>query len=98
MQITTPKTKLRMTLNCSIIAKEIAMMSGIFNSLRARGRHCFIPGRGKNKKDYRKLRRKLVNRCPKQCEQGDHKRRTLKHRNKQRGPARGGGGGHMSPV
>ena len=38
--------------------------------------------RDKNKKDHKKLRRKLVDQGPKQ---GDHKQRTLKHRNKQSG-------------
>ena len=47
--------------------------------LRAGGRHCFILARDKNKKDHKKLRRELVNHCPKQ---GDHKQKTLKHRNK----------------
>ena len=83
MQPTRPawpaKTKLRMTLKCSRIAKEIAMMSGIFVE---GGRNCFILARHKNKEDHKKLRRELVDRCPKQ---GDHKQRTLKHRNKQSG-------------
>ena len=34
-------------------------------------------GRDKDKKDHKKLRRKLVDHCPKQ---GDYKQRTLKHR------------------
>ena len=69
MQRTRPawpaKTKLRMTLNCSRIAKEIAMMSGIYW-----GRYCFILARDKDKKDHKKLRRKLVDHCPKQNETG----------------------------
>ena len=76
------KRKLRMTLNCSRITKEIAMMTGIFNLLKAGGRHCLSFARDKNKKDHKKLRRKLVDQGPKQ---GDHKQRTLKHRNKQSG-------------
>ena len=62
------KTKLRMTLNWSRIEKEITMMSGIL--ARAGSRRCFIPSRGKNKKDHKKLRRKLVDYCLKQCETG----------------------------
>ena len=38
--------------------------------LRAGGRHCFILAKGKNKKDHKKLRRKLVDHRPKQCETG----------------------------
>ena len=38
--------------------------------LRGFGRHCFILARDKNKKDRKKLRRKLVDHCPKQCETG----------------------------
>ena len=66
-----------MTLNCPRIAKEITMMSGIF-----------VEGRGQTlslariRKIIKELRRKLVDHCPKQ---GDHKQRTLKHRNKQSG-------------
>ena len=64
MQITMPrarpawpaKTKLSMTLDCSRIAKEIAIMSGIF----VESRHRFILARDKNKKDQINLRRKLV--------------------------------------
>ena len=37
---------------------------------------------GTSKKDQKNLRRKLVDYCP---IQGDHKQRTLKHRNKQSG-------------
>ena len=48
--------------------------------LKAGDRHFFIFARDKNKKDHKKLRRKLVDQDPKQ---GDHKQRTLKHRNKQ---------------
>ena len=42
--------------------------------LRAGGRHCFILARDKNKKDQTKLRRNLVDYCPKQ---GDHKKTNL---------------------
>ena len=38
--------------------------------LRAGGRDCFILARDKNKKDHKKLRRKLVDPGPKQCETG----------------------------
>ena len=50
--------------------------------LMAGGRHCFTLARDKNKKDHKKLRRELVDHCPKQ---GDHKQQSLKHRNKQSG-------------
>ena len=52
------KVVLRMTLDCSRIAKEIAMMSGLF--VEGRGRHCFILEKDKNRKDQKNLRRKLV--------------------------------------
>ena len=71
MQRTCPawpaKTKLKMTLNCSRIAKDIAMMSGIF----VEGRRQIllnILARDKDKKGHKKLRRKLVDHCPKQYE------------------------------
>ena len=32
--------------------------------------HCFILARDKNKKDHKKLRRKIVDHCQKQCETG----------------------------
>ena len=38
--------------------------------MRAGGRHCFILAKDKNKKDHKKLRRKLVDHCLKQCEKG----------------------------
>ena len=40
------------------------------NLLRAGGRHWFIFAREKNKKDHKKLQRKLVDQGPKQCETG----------------------------
>ena len=43
------KTKLRMTLDWSGIAKETAMMGGVEFLSRAGGRHCFILARNKNK-------------------------------------------------
>ena len=68
MQRTRPawleKTKLRMTLDCSRIAKG---MSGLFS--RGVGRHCFILARDKNKKDQKNLRGKLVDYCSKQGDQ-----------------------------
>ena len=47
------KTKLRMTLDCSRIAKEIAMMNGFLS--RAGGRPYFILARDKDKKDQKNL-------------------------------------------
>ena len=38
--------------------------------MRAGGRYCFIFARDKDKKDHKKLRRKLVDHCPKQYETG----------------------------
>ena len=49
------KTNLRMTLDCSRIAKEIAMMRGLLSRAR-----------DKNKNDQKNLPRKLVDYCPKQ--------------------------------
>ena len=46
-------TKLRMTLDCSRIAKEIAMMSGIF--VEGRRQTFFILARDKNKKDQKRF-------------------------------------------
>ena len=84
MQRTRPawpaRTKLRMALNCSRIAKQIAMISGIF--VEGRRQTMLNLARDKNKKDHKKLRKKLVDHCPKQ---GDQKQRTLKQRNKQSG-------------
>ena len=48
------KAKLRMTLDCSRIAKKIAMMSGFLSRAR-----------DKNKNDQKNLWRKLVDYCPK---------------------------------
>ena len=66
MQRTRPawpaKTKLRMTLDCSRKAKEMAMMSGLF--AEGRSRHCFILAKDKNEKDQKNLRRNLVDYCP----------------------------------
>ena len=61
------KTKLRMTLNCSRIAKEIAMMSEIFDE--GRRQTLLILARDKNKKDHKKLR-KLIDHCLKKSESG----------------------------
>ena len=55
------KKKLSMTLDCSRIAKEIAIKVEFLS--RAGGRHFFILTRDKNKKDQKNLRRKLVDYC-----------------------------------
>ena len=52
------KTKFTMTLNCSRIAKEIAMTSGIF--VEGRKQTLLYSCKRQNKKDHKKLRRKLV--------------------------------------
>ena len=66
------KKNLRMTVDGSRIAKEMPMMSGLFVTLLSRARD-------KNKNYQNNLPRKVADYCPKQ---GDHKQRTLKHRNK----------------
>ena len=53
------KTKLRMTLDCSSIAKEITMVNGIF-VYREGGWHFLILASDKNKKDQKNPRGKLV--------------------------------------
>ena len=78
----TAKTKPRKTQDCSRIAKEIAMMSGIFVKSRRQTLQCFILARDKKKKDQKNFQRKLVDYCPKE---GHHKQRTEKHRDKQSG-------------
>ena len=91
MQITTQlarpgsqaKSKLRMTLECSRTAKEIAMVSGIFVLRRSQtSLYNLASGVDIRKKDQKNRRIKLVESCPKQ---DDHKGETLKHRNKQTG-------------
>ena len=52
------KTKLRMTLDCSRTAKEIAMMSRFF--VEGRGQTLLTLSRDKNQKDRKNLRRKLA--------------------------------------
>ena len=71
------ETKLRMTLDCSIIAKEIAMVSG--GLLREGARLlCHIPARGIDilKKDQENLQSKLVGLY--YSKQDKHKQRNLK--------------------
>ena len=74
MQVTThpawpTKTKLRMTLDCSRIAKEIMMMSGRFVEGR-RQTLLYSCKRLVRMRHQKNLLRKLVNYCPKE---GDHK-------------------------
>ena len=49
---------LRMTLDCSRIAKEIAMVSGFLS--KERGRRCFIRASDKNKKEQKNLGSNLI--------------------------------------
>ena len=72
MQITTQRARpawppMTMTLDCSRIAKEIAMVSGSFVE------GCFILASDKNQKDQKNLQSKLVDYCLKQ---DDHKQRS----------------------
>ena len=51
---------LRMTLDCSRIVKEIAMVSGFLSEEGGRRRRCFVLESDKNKKDQKNLRSKLI--------------------------------------
>ena len=70
---------LRMTLDCSRIAKVMAMVSG------SRGRRCFILASDKNKKDQKNLRSRLSKLVDYYPIQVDHKSTNLEKRNKQNG-------------
>ena len=80
MQRTRPawpaKTKLRMTLDCSRKAKEMAMMSGLFveGGRQTLLYSCKRQEWERSEKSSKKTSRLLP-------EQGDHKQQTLKHRN-----------------
>ena len=76
----TAKTKPRKTQDCSRIAKEIAMMSGIF--VKGRRQTLLYYCKRQEKERSENFQRKLVVYCPKQ---GHHKQRAEKHRDKQSG-------------